>query len=31
MRSGIYWLIVQLLAVAGGIVAAMWIYDVVSR
>lgn len=30
MRESVYWLIVQLAAVAAGILAAGWIYDKVT-
>lgn len=30
MRAGIYWLVVHLVAIAGGIAAGVWIYNAVQ-
>jgi hypothetical protein len=30
-REGLYWLVVQLAAIAAGIYAANWLYDVVTK
>jgi hypothetical protein len=29
-RAGLYWLLLQLVAIAAGIAAAMWLFDVVT-